>query len=415
MNKLQMSNIEKLIREINQFREDGYDGTTRHALSKEDMQAREYVCSYMKYLGMEVYTDCVGNIFGCYKGQDKTLAPIWTGSHIDTVTNAGMFDGVAGIVCALEVIRCLCEEGIRPLRSIFVNIYTCEESTVFGSGCIGSRALAGHLKKEELTQVKDFEGNSLLSHLEECGIYNDSKCDFLFGNSFYKPKASVELHIEQGPWLERMGKTIGIVDSICAPTNILVSLKGEQSHAGGTSMHDRRDAFAALAEISMELEEVIACGESDYSTGTIGYVSVKPNAVNVIPGEVDFSIDIRDCDKQSKNHIEEAIIARMKEICNRRGIEMSYDFKCRDIPMKCDDTIKNMIEKACNHYDISCMHLISGAYHDSLFIGELCPVSMIFVPSREGISHSQKEWTDFDDLEKSTVILRDILVTLASE
>lgn len=415
MDKTQGSNIEKMICQINAYREEGYEGTTRHALSKVEQRARGYVCEYMQQLGMQVFTDGIGNILSCYEGTDPTLAPVWTGSHIDTVTNAGMFDGVAGIVSALEAIRYLREEGIRPLRSIYVNVYTCEESTVFGSGCIGSRALAGYLKKEELGQITDLAGKSLLTYLQECGFYKEENCRHLFGKDVFHPKASVELHIEQGPWLEREKKTIGIVDSICAPTNIMVTLRGVQSHAGGTSMAERADAFAALGEISVELEKIIAQGKSTYHTGTIGYVSVMPNAVNVIPGEVTFSVDIRDCDAVSKTELEDILIDRMKQICKKRRIALSYKVECRDTPMPCDKEIEAVIENSCIEHKIPYMHMISGAYHDSLFIGKLCPVAMIFVPSHNGISHSPKEWTDFADIEKATLLLKDVLCQLASE
>lgn len=407
-------NLEKWIRKIDSFKQKSEPGTYRLAFSNEDILARKYIMGLMQELGMQVSVDGVGNVFGCLRGQRPELPAVWTGSHIDTVKEAGMFDGVAGVAAGLEAVRMIRKSGQKPLRSIYVNIYTCEESTVLGSGCIGSRALAGHLKEEDLDALTDLEGNTLRELLKRVGLYDEKKLAMLFAGQRPDIKASVELHIEQGPWLEKENISIGLVDYICAPTNLLVTLQGVQSHAGGTSMENRRDALAAMAEISVAFESIVKQTESAYSTGTIGYVSVSPNAVNVIPGKVTFSIDIRDCDGASKEQLTEKLIACMNEITKRRGIKMQIEEKCRDNPMKCETDILNMMEQICKDRNISSMRMISGAYHDSLFLGELAPVAMLFVPSRNGISHSPKEWTDFSQIAKGAAVLKEVLWELAN-
>lgn len=417
MKKANVERIKAWIQHIDTFKTEGA-GTTRLSLSSEEMECRRYIMEEMEKLGLEITVDAVGNIMGMLKGENPDLPAVWTGSHIDTVKEAGMFDGVAGVVAGMEAVKLIKESNITLQRNLCVNIYTSEESTRFSMGCIGSRAMAGHLKEEELGRIKDMDGISLKDLLDE---NHYSEKDF---SRIKKEKgevyASVELHIEQSANLEKHRKSVGIVDAICAPTNIILTLTGVQSHAGGTSMADRKDAFMAAAEIALALEEVSKEGQSAYTTGTVGYVSVVPNAVNVIPGKVTMSIDIRDCEQSSKSYVVAKLMEKVREISERRGIFLEVEEKCDDIPMTCDSHIISQIEGAC--LDISStdaenfyMHLMSGAYHDSLFLGEFCPVGMIFVPSKNGISHSPAEWTDYEDIAKGIDVLAHTLVRLCNE
>ena len=227
--------------------------------------------------------------------------------------------------------------------------------------------------------------------------------------------ASLELHIEQSANLEENQKKIGIVDAICAPSNLILTLKGEQSYAGGTSMERRKDAFMAASEISLILEKCVRHGTSAYTTGTVGFVQVVPNAINVIPGEVVMSIDVRDCDEFSKNQVIKQFLAEASKIVQKRKIVMSVEEKCNDVPMMCDKHIIQTLQRICEEKKFSHMHTVSGAYHDSLFLGEFAQVGMIFVPSKNGISHSPEEWTDFEDIELGTTLLAESLLTLANE
>lgn len=273
--------------------------------------------------------------------------------------------------------------------------------------------MAGHLKEDELELVVDETGKNLVELLLENDIPSDNF------NSIKKQKgdvyASVELHIEQARNLERHKKQIGIVTAMCAPSNLMLTIEGEQSHAGGTSMEDRKDAYMAAAEISLALEDCSKNGISDYTTGTVGYMELTPNAVNVIPGKVKMSIDVRDSDYVSKNQVVETFLKSVQEIATKRNVKVSVENKCNDVPMKCDSNLVSMIEESCVNRNLEYMKTVSGAYHDSLFIGEFAPVGMIFVPSKNGISHSPEEWTDIEDLEVGTRILTEVLLNLANQ
>lgn len=404
--------VDSLLDAVDMFKEPG-KGTTRLPLSKEEHAAREYLIEQMKEIGLEVQVDAIGNIYGCLPGQESHLAPVWTGSHIDTVKEGGKFDGIAGVVCGMEALRLIQENQLEHKRDLVVVIFTSEESARFGMGCIGSRTMAGHLKEDELESVVDETGKNLAELLLENEI---PSVNF---NSIQKKKgdvyASVELHIEQARNLERHNKQIGIVTAICAPSNLMLTIEGEQSHAGGTSMADRKDAYMAAAEISLALEDCSQNGISDYTTGTVGYLELTPNAVNVIPGKVKMSIDVRDSDYISKNQVVEAFFKRVQEIAAKRHVKVSVENKCNDVPMKCDSNLVSMIEKSCVDRNLEYMKTVSGAYHDSLFIGEFAPVGMIFVPSKNGISHSPEEWTDIEDLEAGTRLLTEVLLNLANQ
>lgn len=413
MEKADAINIEKWLRTINEFNSTPEFGTTRVLFTEPELKAREYVKHEMEHLGLEVHEDAIGNIFGTLEGNSPELAPVWTGSHIDTVLNAGMFDGMSGVVAGMEAVRLIKEADIKLKRSIVVIVYTSEEPTRFGLCCLGSRALAGHLTLEDAAMLKDENDNSLRKVLEELG-HNMEEFPAIKMNSG-KVHAAVELHIDQTGELERAETSVGIVKTICAPTNLDVIVTGCQSHAGGTSMELRRDAFMATCELSLELEKLAQQGDSEYSTGTVGCVDVVPGASNVIPGKVTFSVDIRDCEFDSKQNVLDNFKATAKEIAEKRQVQIEIIEHNNDTPMQCDKNIINTIEMACQKNDIPYIKTLSGAYHDSMFIGEFSPIGMIFVPSKDGISHSPEEWTDFVDIAKGTDVLKDTLCILANE
>ena len=410
MDKASAEQLKNWLLKLDAFKTEG-PGTTRLALSPEEMRARDWIKGEMTALGLKVSEDGAGNICGRLKGTDPSLAAVWTGSHIDTVCEGGMFDGAAGVFAAMEAARLISKAKLPHKRDICVRIYTSEESARFGMGCIGSRALAGHLKRDDLSGITGSDGISLESLLKDGGFPVDEfeKIPVKKGDVY----ASVELHIEQSPSLEKNNKTIGIVDAICAPSNSVITITGQQSHAGGTSMADRKDAFMAAAEIALALEESAKQALSAYTTGTVGYADVSPNTVNVIPGRAVISIDIRDCDFASKTYVTENFLKKAKAIAARRSVSMEVEEKSNDVPMKCDGKIRDIIEKACKDQGVSYMHTVSGAYHDSLFIGEFAPVGMIFVPSKGGISHSPAEWTEYEDIAAGTDILVRTLLELA--
>lgn len=413
LEKAKTENIQNWLEKINSYNSTPEFGTTRVLFTECEVAAREYVKNEMKSLGLVVREDSIGNIFGTLVGNKPELPPVWTGSHIDTVLNAGMFDGMAGVVGGMEALRLIKESGVKFDRNIEVVVYTSEEPTRFGLCCLGSRAMAGHLTLEDARILKDENGKTLESVLQELG-YNLNNFDHIYvkkGQVF----GAIELHIEQNNKLEKKGLPVGIVKTICAPTNYTVEVTGCQSHAGGTSMEDRRDAYAASCEIALVLEKLALKCNSEYNTATIGRVEVIPNAVNVIPGKVKFSIDIRDCEFETKMELVEKLKKEIKKIEEKREVQVNLINENNDIPMKCDPTIVEILRNSCEEKNIEYDIMISGAYHDSMFVGEFTPVAMIFVPSKNGISHSPDEWTDYKDIALGVDVLAKSLLELSNK
>ncbi|MDO4960658.1 MAG: M20 family metallo-hydrolase [Eubacteriales bacterium] len=388
-------------------------GTTRMLFTDVEMEAREYVKSLMLEIGMSVDEDAIGNIYGTLRGSDPELAPVWSGSHIDTVINAGMYDGMFGVIGAIESCRYISENDIPHKRSIQVIIYSSEEPTRFGMGCVGSRAMAGELPLEDTKNVFDDNGISLYDELERLGF---TKKDY--DKTVLKKKgdvfASVEMHIEQAPVLEQKGIPIGIVEGICAPSYIQVCIEGEQKHAGSTPMNVRRDAMTGAAEIILRLESLARSYGNTHTVATVGKLSVFPNASNVIPGKVSFTIDIRDVDESVKTELTEKICSYIDCICTMRGLIGSHEITTDDIPCYSDPAISAVIEETCRENNIPYNRMTSGAYHDSLLISDFVPVAMIFVPSHNGISHDPAEFTELSDLVTGTEVLCGTLIKLSN-
>lgn len=412
MIKANFENISKWLNGMDNFNSTKDFGTTRILFTKPEIENRNYVKNEMRLLGLEVTEDAIGNIFATLKGEDSSLAPVWTGSHIDTVPNAGKFDGMAGVVAGLEAVNIIKQNQLSHKRDIVVLVYTSEEPTRYGLSCLGSRAMSGDLDLELTKNLFDKDDKSLHDKLLELG-YNMNEFSNILKNKG-DVYASVELHIEQNDSLEKSNKPIAIVDKICAPSNYLVELTGFQSHAGGTSMQRRRDAFVGVCEMSLLLEKLANECQSEYNTATVGYIENIPNAVNVISGKCNFSVDIRDCNKDTKDKLIKDFKHGFYEIAKKRELEITITDENDDVPLTCNSTIKKMLEQSCAEFNLEYDKLISGPYHDTLFVGKFTPSAMIFVPSKKGISHSPYEWTNYEDIAKGTDLLADVLIKLAN-
>lgn len=408
-----LENIINGINELDRFNSTKGQGTTRILFTDVELEARAYMKDKMKALGLTVEEDAIGNIFGVLEGQEPKLPPVWSGSHIDTVKHAGKFDGMAGVIAAIEAQRMIKEAGLKHKRTIKSVIFTSEEPTRFGLCCLGSRALAGELQRKDLSEIFDDDKESLKQVLERFGY--DLNTFHLIKKKNQDVYASVELHIEQGAVLEQLGKPIGIVEAIAGPTNITVSIEGVQEHAGSTPMPIRVDALTAASEIALKVEALAKGSESEHTVGTVGFMNVYPNASNAIPGKVTFTIDLRDSDMAVKENVLTELLSFFKEIESKRQVRIEYEVDNHDQPMSCDDHINSMIEKICLNQSIDYNRMISGAYHDSMFVGKFAPISMIFVPSQGGLSHNPAEWTDYEDIKTGTEILAESLLTLANE
>ncbi|MGM9662872.1 MAG: M20 family metallo-hydrolase [Oscillospiraceae bacterium] len=413
---LKKADPERMLRELNTLKtfdsRPDQEGTTRVLFSEEEMKAREYVKSLMRDAGMEVAEDAAGNIYGTLAGSDPTLPPVWSGSHIDTVLNAGMYDGMAGVIAAVEACRLIRESGESHRRSIVALVFSSEEPTRFGTSCIGSRAMAGHLTLEQTKDLHDDDGVSLYSELVRLGYTKlDPKTVRKHPGDVF---ASVELHVEQAPFLEELGVPVGIVEGICASTHICVTVEGQQEHAGSTPMNARTDALTAAAELILKAEELARSYGNTYTVATVGKVEVFPNASNVIPGRVSFTVDIRDIDRDTKADLTRKLYAYMDSVAALRGVRIRHEEAINDTPCWSDPKVISVIERSCRSQNVTAHKMISRAYHDSLLIAEFAPMAMIFVPSHLGISHDPAEYTDIGQIACGTDVLTETLLTLSN-
>ncbi|WP_018751165.1 Zn-dependent hydrolase [Paenibacillus sanguinis] len=405
--------IRDRLEKLNTYNSDTAGGTTRVLFTPPELEARKYIKEEMAALGLAVREDAIGNIFGTFVGSRPDLPPVWTGSHIDTVLHAGMFDGMAGVVAGLEAVRMIQASGAPRQRSIEVVVYTSEEPTRFGLGCLGSRALAGELTLEQAYALTDETGKSLPQVLEELGYDLTRFAEIPISEG--KVYGAVELHIEQGAVLESLDLPVGIVHTISAPTNFLVTVTGQQRHAGSTPMHLRQDAFLACCEIALELERLAKESASVDTVATVGKVEVLPGSSNVISGHVQFTIDIRDSDYDSKSLLVRDLQQFILQLEAARGVKVSLELINDDLPTRSDEGIVALLEAACQQRQIPYHKMVSGAFHDSMLVGRFAPIAMIFVPSKDGISHSPEEYTDCGDIALGTDILAETLLRLAQQ
>lgn len=407
------ANIQRILEKLNTFNSDQTGGTTRVLFTPPELEARSYIKKEMIDLGLSVREDAIGNIFGTLAGTEPELPAVWTGSHIDTVLHAGMFDGMAGVVAGLEAVRMIQASGASFKRNIEVIVYTSEEPTRFGLGCLGSRAMAGELSLEQAYSLKDADGKSLPDVLEELGYDLTQFADIAVPMG--SVHGAVELHIEQGGMLESLDLPVGIVHTIAAPTNFLVTVSGQQRHAGSTPMHLRHDAFLACCELSLKLEQLAKDSSSPDTVATVGKVEVLPGAANVISGDVQFTVDIRDSNYETKRSLVEEMRQFVHAVEVSRGVKITVEQINDDLPTRSDERIITLLEQACRKKRIPYHKMISGAFHDSMLVGRFAPIAMIFVPSKDGISHSPEEYTDYGDIALGTDILAETLLQMAQD
>ncbi len=383
---------------------------TRVVFSAADLRAREYVGSLCREAGLTVRSDAVGNTFARWAGDADHLPAVGTGSHIDAIPNAGSYDGTVGVLGALEAIRALQRAGFRPHRGIELLIFTAEEPTLFGIGCLGSRLLAGRLDAGAGERLRDSRGLTL-NQIRESAGFSGALEDTQLAAGYYA--AFVELHIEQGPLLERAGLPIGIVTAIAAPAALRLSIEGEGGHAGAVLMPDRHDAFLAAAEIALALEQLALSTGAIDSVGTSGVCEVFPGAINSIPSRVRLEIDIRDTDEQRRDGLLSAFNTATGEIAARRGVYIQGEIISTDPPAICDPKIVGVLEAACQSHALGYQKMVSRAYHDSLFVSRFAPAAMVFIPCRGGVSHRPDEYASPAAIASGATVLAEALAKLS--
>src|SRR5271155_3961939 len=387
-------------------------GISRLVFGEADQKSRVWLKAQCAAAGLIVREDAVGNMFARWVGAQPELPAIGTGSHIDAIPHSGKFDGSVGVLGGLEAIRALQQSGFQPQRSIELLLFTAEEPTRFGLGCLGSRMLGGGLDSAADTSLKDSEGNTL-AQLRAAAGFHGSLDQVRLRDGYYA--AFVELHIEQGPLLEKEGLAVGVVTSIAAPAALRITMEGEGGHAGGVLMHDRKDAFCAAAEIVLAIEErALATGSVD-TCATVGKCHVYPGAVNSIPSRVEMEADIRDTDEQRRDQVLREIEQACAQVAAKRKVQVTVTPINADAPATCSPHIIEAMAQGAAENDLSSRKMVSRAYHDSLFMARIAPVGMIFIPCRGGVSHRPDEYSAPQEIANGVKVLACTLAALSSQ
>lgn len=384
---------------------------TRILFTPTELRGREYLKSLMADAGLTIREDAVGNIFGRWDGSSPDLPAVATGSHTDAIPFSGKYDGVVGVLGAIEAIRALRGAGYTPKKSIEVIMFTAEEPTRFKVGCLGSRALAGVLTPERLVALTDIGGLDFDTVRRQAG-YTGDLADVELTVGHYD--SFVELHIEQGPRLEAAGLPLGVVTAIAAPATVRVEIHGSGGHAGTVLMPERRDAFPAAAELILSVEKIAQSSTSPDAVATVGLCNVYPGAVNSIPSKIYMEIDIRDIDVISRDRMVDTVLQVAKAICERRKLEFEAIVLNADKPCYSGREVIQATIDSIEALGYPYQTLVSRAYHDTLFMAEICPTAMIFVPSKNGYSHRPDEYTSPEENARGVEVLAQTLARLAS-
>jgi len=385
-------------------------GVTRIVFSQPDMEARTWFKLLCLGAGLEVREDAVGNTFATWRGSEPHLARVGTGSHIDAIPHSGKYDGTVGVLGGLEAIRTLQASGFRPRRSIELLLFTSEEPTRFGIGCLGSRLLAGALDTAAADRFEDTEGKPLSKIREQAGFSGTLDSVKLPAGYYH---GFLELHIEQGPLLERDGIQLGIVTNIAAPSSFRLTIEGEGGHAGAVLMPQRRDAFLAAAEIALAVESAARATGAIDTVATSGVCEVFPGVINGIPSRVKLEFDIRDTDPQRRDTVVQALEAACDRMRQKRGTAIQIHTLNSDAPATCDFALIDVLKRAAENEGCSHSSMVSRAYHDSLFMSRIAPVSMLFIPCKAGVSHRPDEYASPQDIANGVRVLSDALSQLS--
>lgn len=404
--KASQERIEKHINSLSKYTATPNQGTTRLTYSEEDLQARTYIKEQMKTYGLKVREDGLGNIFGKLEGEKKDAPSVIVGSHFDSVPNGGDYDGPAGVVAGLEIAALFQENHIKPAHPLEIIAMIEEEGSRFGGGLMGSRGIAGYLQKDDIKQLKDKNGISVPEAMEEIGL--DSSLEVKRDPKTIK--AFLEMHIEQGPLLEEEQISVGVVESIVGLTQLEVTISGKAGHAGTTPMDRRSDALVAAANIIAKLPQ-IAIEEGEGTVTTVGRHEVFPNGANVIPDKVTFSVDIR---SSKEEHIKN-VVQKVKDFIasyEKDNIQAEVEQSLYMQPKELNQEIRSLLQASCEQLDISYITMHSGAGHDAMVLSDITEVGLIFVPSKDGLSHCPEEWTAIHELAAGVEVLYETALKL---
>jgi ureidoglycolate amidohydrolase len=406
-------NRERLLSEIDSlasFSDAEAPAVTRIVFSPTDLKARAWMRARCEEAGLSVRQDAVGNTFARWNGSDPSAPVVGTGSHIDAIPNAGKFDGVVGVLGGLEAIRALQQSGFHPKHSIELLVFTAEEPTRFGIGCLGSRLLSGTLSADAARKLTDSDGATLDEVRRGAGFAGELE-QVRLPSGYYK--GFVELHIEQGPLLEGQQTPLGIVTKIAAPASLRVLIEGSGGHAGGVLMSDRKDALCAASELILAIENAARTSGAIDTVATVGICDVFPGAVNSIPSRVRLSVDVRDTDLERRDKVVRTIETACDSISGKRQVSIRRELVNADAPADCAPAIIEALSQSCHKHSLRFLPIVSRAYHDSLFITRIAPVAMLFIPCRNGYSHRPDEYAAPDDIVRGTLVLAETLAALS--
>jgi len=383
---------------------------TRVVFGEADMRARAYVRSLCDAAGLKVSQDAIGNTFARWEGSDPSLAAVGTGSHIDAIPNAGLYDGCVGVLGGLEAIRVLQQLGFKPHRPIELVIFTAEEPTRFGIGCLGSRIMGSVLSPKQALALRDKDGRGLEELRAQAGFTGPLESVAVPKGRFHQ---FVELHIEQGPYLEQEGLDVGLVTHIAAPASQRIVIEGEGGHAGGKLMPGRKDALAAAAELILALESAAKSTGAIDTVGTVGICEVFPGAVNSVPSRVMITTDVRDIDRARRDGILASLASAANQVSARRGVTITTELINADPPTTCDPAILAALEASAIAAGKTYKKMVARAYHDSSFVSCIAPTAMLFIPCRGGVSHRPDEYASPEWIGSGVHVLARTLAQLA--
>ena len=384
-------------------------GVNRQALSAEDAAARNLLASWAKARGFAIFTDAIGNLFVRREGSDVTALPVMSGSHMDSQPTGGRFDGMYGVLAAFEALEALEDAGVKTMRPVVAVAWTNEEGSRFQPGAMGSAVFAGNYRLDEMLAARDWDGIVLKDALT--ATLAAAPAEMRQGPPGVGLHGYVEAHIEQGPRLENDAKTIGVVTGIQGSRRYIVTLDGEEAHAGTTPRAARKDAYAAATRIASAMYEATTDAD-DTLRFTIGRVEVQPGSPNTVPGRASFTIDMR----HPSNDVLEAHEQKLKDIVAARAAPCSGGIERVTCvaPTNFDPLVIDLVRAKADALQLTNMDMPSGAGHDAMHIARLCPSGMIFVPCERGISHNEAENATPADLAAGARVLVAVLEELAN-
>lgn len=379
------------------------DGISRISFTPLERAAHDLVGGWLRDLGLTVRVDAIGNTIAEQPGSDTSAAAIGIGSHLDSVPHGGRFDGIVGVVGAVELARLLHDNGAPTQHPVRIVVFAGEEGARFGEPCVGSKAVAGHLADRDLSKMRDANDVSLADALRTLGF--DPKA---VPGARWQPEdwaAFLELHIEQARMLEVSETPIGLVDTVSGSTRLRIELSGRADHTGGTPMDIRADALAAASEVVLEAEALAKDPRNRGARLTVGRLDVHPNSITTIAGRVRMAMDIRDVDSDRQRRLAVEIVRRTRALADRRGVSVETELIADTSPAVLPMWIREMTSRVCEDLGIRYRVMTSGAGHDSQVVNAIVPAGMVFVPSRDGLSHVPGEWTSVVDIARGVEVL----------